>query len=272
MLVSDMLKNTDTLQFGLDFSPKCPSPQLFPIFTWNNWALNHFERKDQSIMSPTQDVSHMPLQAALQQLYPRLAFAELAWLYDRLKKAGLPFNPLALFSFYQFRFDPRLEKVLDLYLELPPAFQTWAAQHDMSPRDLNPLITLPQVSLLNDFYQVIYENNLTRSQAAQILELAVELVLLDNPWEELAPPEDKKPNWVDYWLIHLRERRYPVTLQKDNEEKNKLSDLPWSKEFSTKWSRTGDKSGLEVKFMLTSKADLEKKLQTLQRIHESWSE
>lgn len=272
MLVSGMPKTDDSLHFDLDFAPRSPTPAIFPLFVWNNWALNHFSAP----MTPSlirQDVSAQPLESALQQIYPQLNFAELSRLYRRLKLAELSFSPETLFSFYNFRFDSRLEKILDVFEKLPLEFQNWCGDREVSPRDISPLTALPDPQVLNDFFTLVHESaSFSRSQMAQALELLVELSLMKNSWSVLTPADVTKPNWPDFWLLTLKSLRFPVTTEKDQEQKDQWNTLPWSKDFSTKWTRSGDKSGLEVKFTLTSKSDLEKKLSALQRVHESWNE
>jgi hypothetical protein len=275
MLVSAMLKNADSFHFDLDFAPRAPTPPLFPVFVWKNQALNHFSRRES--LAPLQnvhcqDVSEQSLAVVLPQIYPTLSFAELANLHERLLVSHLEFDAEALFAAYRFRYDGRLEKMLLVFSNLPSTFQTWCADHELSPRDLAPLTSLEFNHALKNLLTLISSENLSRNQGAQALELATELLLLAQSWEAMAPGTDRQSGWVDEWLTKMKSLRFPVTAGRDQEQQNQLAELPWSKDFVTKWTRTGDKSGLEVKFMITSKSDLQKKLQSLERVRESWPE
>jgi hypothetical protein len=268
MLVSAMLKSADNCQFDLDFAPRSPTPPILPTFVWKNQALNHFSGQGLGL----QDVSDSPLASVLPQIYPSLSFAELAEFYHKTKRIGLAAEPEALFAAYRFRWDGRLEKILAAFCALPTEFKNWCAEHELSPRDLSPIISLSKPDMLQELYLVLAQERVGRNQGAQILELAAELMLMDHAWEQIAPPLARSSGWIDSWLVRLKTLRFPVTSSRDDDQQAQLAELPWSKDFSTKWIRSGDKSGLEVKFLLTSKNDLQKKLEALSRVHEGWRE
>lgn len=268
MLVSAMLKSADSFKLDLDFAPRSPSPSLIPQFVWKNQALNHFSGTSTAV----HDVSDLPLDLILPQIYPTMSFGELANFYILLQKNVLEVNQEALFAAYRFRWDGRLAKMVQTFATLPLHFKLWSVEHELSPRDLSPISSLPSTDQLRDLYLILASESLGRSQGAQILELAAELTLMDNSWETIAPNSSREQGWVEQWLLQLKALRFPVTSLRDEDQQSQFSQLPWSKDFSTKWIRSGDKSGLEVKFLLTSKNDLQKKLEGLNRVHQSWNE
>ncbi|MBY0313901.1 MAG: hypothetical protein K2Q26_00145 [Bdellovibrionales bacterium] len=255
------------VNFGLDFKPSQSTPEIFPVFVWRSWALNHFETGSKSapVDLLSQDISHKDFPEALKQIYPHLTFMELSRLFSCSRSAGLA-NQLAwdqIFRAYSYNWNTRMEKTVELALTLPPHFQNWMQEHEISPREISPLLSLKEQSSFIPFLEHFTRKSLSRNQGAQLLELAVELHLMKTPISDLfSLPEEM----VEEWIARLRKIRYPQTETLDRSIEERLMSLPWTKSFSKRWTRIGDRSGLEVKFLVQSPEDLKNKIKALEEI------
>lgn len=255
------------VNFGLDFKPSQRTPEIFPVFVWKSWALNHFETGSKSapVDLLSQDISHKDFSEALKQIYPHLTFMELSRLFSCSRSAGLS-DHLAwdqIFRAYSYHWNNRMEKTVELALTLPLPFQQWMQSHEISPREISPLLSLKEQSTFVPFLEHFISKFLSRNQGAQLLELAVELHLMKTPILELiSRPEET----VEDWIARLRKIRYPQTETLDKSIEERLLSLPWTKSFSKRWTRNGDRSGLEVKFLVQSPEDLKNKIKALEEI------
>lgn len=214
-----------------------------------------------------QNLSAQLFHKALASIYQELSFSELALIVDWTEKAGIAFDREALFAFYQFRYDGKMEKTLLLWKTLPNAFRVWAAKHSVSPADLYPLCALNDISPIHAALLKIAGLQMSRSQGAQIVELLSECVLLKTDpslWT-------KNSTSAADWIQSLNSIRFPQTQNRDSERQAKLL-ASWPKAFSTRWLRQGDRSGVEVKFFVSSKRELAEKITSLQRVHEGLSD
>jgi len=251
------------INWSLDFSPKTQPSELMPVCIWNGFALNHFQFKDSDEKLFTRDVGNLPLDQALLQLYPKLSFAEMTRLMDRIKDAAAEAEANKVAKAFGFAMDKRLMQALDIFKQLSPEFQKWADDHDLSPRDVLPLAALEGIP--HQALNAIASNNLSRSYACLIIELIVDCLLLKHNEDELLPPPVKE-NLGTAWVDKLKELRFAETNKKDDEKKRRWARLPWTKDFQTKWFRRGDQSGMEVRFTISSKSDFDRKMQSLERI------
>jgi len=200
--------------------------------------------------------------AGLDQVPSKLSFAELA----RSKSSSADFEALAAQNGY--RFDQRLLQCVELFHRLPIETQNWAAERALSQRDLQPLLALENLPL--EFLQLLAAARVSRSYGAQIIELLVDNILLGNV--NLEPPAPFTADKAAEWIARLKTSRFPETSRRDEEKKSRLSSLPWPKGFLTRWQRQGDQSGLEVRFTVASKIDMQSKIEALQRVLEHFDD
>lgn len=240
-------------------------------FLWQS----HVLKGEGLFNSSTVDLSHLSLPWALKTAHPHLTFLELAGLFDSFHKKNLEFSPEDLFRIYDFSLDAKLRKLLGLLGALPIDFYQWAQVHGLSPKDLQPLLSLPSVNDLKEPLILISELNPSRSSGSQLLELLVECFLIENSTARLIPqleinrsPEKK----IMSWLEHLKALRFPQTMARDQQRQKKILALPWSKDLNSRWVRSGDKSGVELKFLISTKKDLQDKISQLQRVCDDYVE
>jgi hypothetical protein len=79
-------------------------------------------------------------------------------------------------------------------------------------------------------------------------------------------------NHADEWLEHLKNLRYPRSKKQDQVAQDWLSTLPWPSKSQVKWQRKGDTAGIEIKLFATSPQELNKHIQSLQRVQDIFSE
>jgi hypothetical protein len=244
----------------LDFKPLTSPPDALPTCTWNGLQL-----WKSSMDLAALDLSAMPFDKALKSVYPSLLFTELCEIVERTQNLKASVDLEQLFTNYQFRYDKKMRKTMDLFWELPISVKNWARNHDLSPKDLYPLCALSNINTIFTVLEKMISLRPTRSQGAQAIELLAECALLE------------KTNWdpqtenMSDWITQLHTLRYPQAIARDNDrQKTMLSG--WTKMFSTRWLRLGDRSGVEVKFFIGSKKELSEKISTLSRIHDGWSD
>lgn len=244
----------------LDFKPHTTPPEALPTCTWNGLQL-----WTSTLPLQTLDLSSMPLDKALKSVYPNLLFTELCEIVECAQKLKATLDLDPLFTNYQFRYDKKMQKTMETYWSLPTSVKIWSRGHDLSPKDVYPLCAVPSVQTLFPVLEKMVSMRPTRSQGAQAIELLAECALLEKI--NLHPQTDS----MSEWLTQLHSLRYPQAISRDqNRQKTMLSG--WTKMFSTRWLRQGDRSGVEVKFFIGSKKELSEKISTLTRIHDGWTD
>ncbi len=247
----------------LDFQPQTVPPQALPQCVWNT----HILWAGSTSNLASQDLSGLAFSTAVASIYTGLNFGEVATISEWATAAEIQYDREALFAAYQFRYDAKMEKTLKLWSTLPSAFRTWAIQHGISSGDLYPLCALREASSLHPALLKIAGLQASRSQGVQLLERLTECALLNTDsalWT-------KNSSSVSDWIQNLNSIRFPQTLHRDSTRQNKLL-VGWPKSFSTRWLRQGDRSGVEVKFFVSSKRELAEKISTLNRVHEGLSD
>lgn len=246
----------------LDFQPQNPPPQALPSCVWNDHILWTNPSTTTSL-----DLSARPFHEALVSIYQTLTFCELALITEWLEKSQIQVNKELLFAAYQFRYDNKMEKTLLLWTSLPQAFRVWATKHGISQADLYPLCAISDLTPLQPALLKVAGLQLSRSQGAQIVELITECALLKTDASQWIKNSSSSADWMQ----SLNALRFPQTLGRDSERQNKLL-LGWPKTFATRWLRQGDRSGVEVKFFVSSKRELAEKISSLTRVHEGLSD
>lgn len=197
------------------------------------------------------------------QSQPKMPFAELARLShtDTFEKTV---------NDNGYRYDQRFIECVELFHSLPNELKDWAQRRSISQRELQPLAALE--TLPGELLEQMALADITRNYGAQIIELLVENILLEHPIERLQPPLPFTAQKVPAWLEQLKAMRFPETQRLDKSREDKMTSLPWTKDFQTRWQRKGDQSGLEVKFTIGSKKEFEDKIESLKRVLEKFND
>ncbi len=67
-------------------------------------------------------------------------------------------------------------------------------------------------------------------------------------------------------ISHLHSLRYPMSLQQDNQNEQKIRALSWSSKWGARWTRRGDRSGVELKLFFTHPEELKGALVRLEKV------
>lgn len=270
MVVRTMsLKSISQCAKSLDFQPRQSWPESLPAVSWRSELLCGFNRKN------GQAVDVFELQGAnlidsLKACHPELGLAEMARLTGRLKKLWpdlyLELRE-ALFSVYGLKWSTRLDDVFSVLRSSPVEFQNWVDEKKFGARDLFPLLAVKELRLFDPFLKAIPGILLSKFEGARVLEYGVELFLMDRPLNDLLP----SMNNGGLWLRRLEQWRRPQTAVQDDEKRRQMTEWPWPAHVQAQWQRFGDEAGLEIKIRTTSPEDLEKKLERLMTIPETWS-
>lgn len=236
------------------------------MLAWRGHLLCGFDRHNGLAL----DIDETPLTEMIKGCYPKLGLAELARLNGCLKTLSIEWHREfreALFSSYNLRWCDRLESALDVILRTPRGFQDFADEKGFSVRDFSVLLALPEVEAFQSFLEALPGLPLSKSEAVRTLELGAELFLLGRPLSDLLPTDDRG----SAYLQRLERWRRPQSNQGDEAWREDVASWPWPAQVQGYWQRFGDQSGLEIKIKTTSPEDLNKKLQKLLSIGETWS-
>ena len=277
-------------QKTFNFSPETPWPELLPAYCYDGELLCGFNR----LCGPVIQLEKETLAGCFKALYPELSFQELSRLSTKL-----PFdiNLLQeLWALYGFRWKESLFEVCQKVSELPMEVQGWLHLKKLGPQDLAPLRSIPSVQILNDFWPYILKFNFSKSEGTKLIELLVELLLLEIPQEKLLPQSQlgtqnqlsKQKNEIpphsisenlnikkqgsdnttegSAWLKYLFEIRHPQSTQQDRMAEKSIVNLGWPLKSEARWSRRGDRAGIEFKMFFSHPQELKRSLDRLQQI------
>jgi hypothetical protein len=251
---------------ALNFSPRQEWPKALPAIAFRGTLVCAFERSGGLAV----DLEEGSLLEVLRACHPQLGLGELSRLYRQLSLHHSEWTREVrenLFDHYGLRWCDRLEQTLMAVVATPLDYQNFTDSKGFSVRDHGPLLSLPEISQFGPFLKALADLNPSKSEATRILELGVELFLLSRPFSDLLPADDR----VDRYLARLEKWRRPETSGQDEQWKSTVAAWPWPSQVQGHWQRFGDQSGLEIKIRTTSPEDLNKKLQRLLSIGDSWS-
>ncbi len=259
------LKDISQCSKVLDFSPYSPWPMGLPAVAVNGVVLAGFA---QTVVFDHQvDFADQESVASLfRSFYSELTAVELAKLAQKASENGLAWFPIELvFSKFQVRWSEQTEKICRVISKAPMGLQKFAAEKRWSVGDFSPLLSA-QALRLEPLFHIFIERNLSRSLSVQALELYVELLLLGTVEAEILPrPQEDS----DLWLKRLRVLRYPQSAKADELAGAQLKDLPWPGTSTARWTRQGDKAGIELKLFVANPMDLKKYVQSLALVSEA---
>ena len=144
------------------------------------------------------------------------------------------------------------------------SFDKWKNQKKVKDSDLvftHALKSQYQQELFHKLATSLADLNPSFTQGLQMLEMLTDLILMDYS-EALFLYTDS----IDTWSTYLRNLRYPMTTHHDDTIKIKFENLPWPQGAKAKFERRGDRAGVELKFFVSSTADLTKLIAALERV------
>ena len=165
---------------------------------------------------------------------------------------------------WSFRKNDFWETIATKCTQLPISFQSWLLEKNIGAQELQILLSSEGLSL-EPVYLAIIENRLSRQNGIQVLENAIELLLLGKSLREILPRESES---FEFWLSRLKNLRFPKTSSSDEKSQGQLADLPWPGHSQARWVRQGDRSGIELKLFVANPAELKKSVLSLQKIQE----
>lgn len=259
------LKNISQCSKALDFSPYSPWPLGLPAVAVNGMVLAGFS---QTVVFDHQmeaeDFEGIAL--LFRSFYSELTAVELARLSEAVKQNQISWFPIEqVFSKFQTRWSEQTEKICLAITKSSVGLQKFAAEKRWSVGDFSPLLSA-QALKLEPLYHVFIERNLSRSISVQVLELFVELLLMGTNESEILPrPQEDS----DLWMKRLKVLRYPQSAKADELAGLQIKDLPWPGTSTARWTRQGDKAGIELKLFVSNPMDLKKYIQSLALVSEA---
>jgi hypothetical protein len=195
----------------------------------------------------------------LHLVYPACSWIELLHFQD----SGLLTGELwvRLMSLYGYRWNDDLNLISQM--RFSGQCEAWLAEKSLSPRELAPLLVVPEERLRNLTVQRITNSSATRSQGARLLELLSEILAIhlepipfSKPFEsEFGYQED-----VDRWIQHLEVLRFPTTRRRDEEMTTRLKTLDLPSKVKAEFRRHGDETGVELKISAKGPQEMRKLL------------
>lgn len=259
-------KKIDSCQRHLDFHPDNPWPDLLPLYCHTDELLCGFQRHSSENENAIH-LEHQSLPLCIKTIYPQLSFPELSRLIAQLS-ARFP-NSTHLYneiwSLYGYHARENLALLAQKIIQLPLDIQRWLSQKKMAPQDLAPFRALDDLSVLDDYWDELLLANPSKSEGVKWLEMLIELILMDFTKTQLMPSssstENPQSRSTAQWLSHLHALRYPLSTQQADQAEQKIRTFSWPPKSEVRWSRRGDRSGVELKFFFSNPQEL--KINTL---------
>lgn len=230
-----------------------PWPESLPTVRWQKWRLAGLGKGE------VVDLSTSWLGEALKWCYPNLGIAEIANIV-----AAIPEQAESVCQAYDLRWNERLTQTLRAVLSTPAVFQKWVNEKQLGPRELFPLLAVPDLKAIEPILEQVGESALSRAQGAQALEYAIECFLMEMPLHAIL---ENRHNW----LPHLRRLRRPLE-DVDNQTRDAaLNHVHLPPQTTLQWLNGTDQPVLEVRLQAKSPTDLLKKLEQLKTADKAWS-
>lgn len=248
-----------------NFCPRKTLPAQLPAWALGGFLISGFDLESPH---PVHNVTNAdPEQAAevFFSLYPQLTWPEIVRLTHRpelAQKIDCDF----LLNKYGTKSDPRFKKISDFLLNWSAEVQDYLSEKEIRPFDI-AIVDQLTLSTQKDILALLVTLKPTKTLFCQLLELSGELILMETPIENVM--DSLKSSKA---LESLRELRFPVSHQKDQDLKTSMAGFPWPKGVTAQALRKGDVQGIEVKFFAKNAAELEKTLSGLQSVASNWKQ
>jgi len=255
---------------SLDFSPLHLWPSGLPAVAVNSVVLAGFSQ-DLVFNHQMSATDGEAIASLFRSLYFELTFVEMSRLISKSKSHSW-FPVILTAQKFGWQANEQFFLVADILRETPEGFQKWCSDKKVSPQDLLPLLSATALELKYLFHDLI-QFNLSKSHGVKALELGIELMLLGKKPEEITSQQlltfvgkDQTPS--EAWIETLKFMRYPETIRRDHDQEEKMTSLPWPGTSHAKWTRQGDRAGIELKLFVSQPSDLKKYLQSLSRVQD----
>lgn len=255
---------------SLDFQPRTNWPESLPAVAVNQVVLAGFSQE--LVFNHQLDPADSEGIAKLfRSLYFELSFVEMAVLIQKAKAhSWFPISVIA--QKFNWQANDNFFKTAEAILKCPKGFLDWAAEKKLSPLDFAPLLSADGLEL-KFLYRDILTLGLGRSLGVKALELGIELLMMNHTPEMLAAdslvsvhPRDVSVG--DAWVLALKALRYPETFKRDQMAEAQMTSLPWPGTTQARWTRQGDRAGIELKLFVSQPSDLKKYLQSLNKVQD----
>lgn len=226
-------------------------------FYWNEVLLNP-EAHENAIKV---DLSQQAFGEVVWDLFGELSFMEIFFLYQEVESHEKLKNKLSWPDYFQKQKRFYNEKLIKLFEALrlgSSEFLHWCHDKKMENKDLYPLLCLKEKdhqSLFTQLSSFFPQQNMSRSDGREALDLLIDLLLLNKTFEDLKPQE--KSNW----LKSLRQMRNTKTSNSDST--NNSLTTSWPQFVKVKKQRQGDRLIHQMEIQFLNQEDLEKKLSRL---------
>lgn len=253
----------ETCSRALEFTTREPWPKEFPAFAWNGHLLTGFERTGGHALNFPKESPFIKLVHAC---YKKLEIDELAALWLQLKNLPVATEQQReFFSFYNLHDNETLRETLRLFLKMGPSFRSWAGDRKVGPGELAILRSFTSHNWVHlmEVGESIAKLMSSRRTGAEILEVAGELSLSGVAALEIQRLDSET---AETWLERLIRLRNPVASAKLADKNKSLQNLPWPKQTSGRWVRHGDQDNLEIKMVVKSDQEIEKRIEQLKAV------
>lgn len=223
---------------------------------WNNIILNGAVAQDQPII----DLSHEKLTEVCFDLFGSLSFIEIFELYQALKPRSI-FEDMDWDLFFKKSgrlWNQRVEQLFERLNDVPADFISWAFERKLAPKDLMPLLSLKSLESFKPVLLALCQQNPSRNEARQILDLLVDLHMMKTPIETLLPV-----NGIG-WLESLKAQRFPETFKNDRCHDESFN--PWPQFVSVVKQRQGDRLVRRLQIDFLDSKDLNAKISRISSI------
>ncbi|MGZ5280011.1 MAG: hypothetical protein ACXWC9_08720 [Pseudobdellovibrionaceae bacterium] len=255
---------------GLFFHPRIPWPEGLPAVAVNQVVLAGFSQNlvfnHQVEMSDGEAIARL-----FRSLYFELSFVEMAQL--TIAAGAYPWFPIsAIAQKFSWQANDSFFKTAEKVLKTPQGFLDWAAEKKISPQDFAPLLSSDSLELKFLFHDIV-SLHLSRSLGVKALELGIELMLIGQAPEALTsemlvPIHPRDLSVGEAWVQELKILRYPETFKRDLAAEAQMTSLPWPGTTQARWTRQGDRAGIELKLFVSQPSDLKKYLQSLNKVQD----
>ncbi len=207
------------------------------------------------------ELGDQPLSDVLWDLFGELSLMEIFFLYQEIENHQDLRGQISWAKYFQKQKRFFNDKVAKLFKALSigsSAFLTWCDSKKMENKDLYPLCSLKEKEHQELFTQLssfFPEQNMSRSEGREALDLLVDLILMNKIFEEL------KPNSTTHWVSRLRQLRNPNTTLKD--QTSTTINQAWPQFVKVKKQRQGDRLIHQMEIQFLNQEDLESKLSRL---------
>ncbi len=236
--------------------------------------LGHMPSLDFSLQHPVielangESANEMPrLAQVIFELYGKLTLSELARLWSKSHGVfGADWRTHLfehLLTLQEMRLSETLCETFEALAATPLSFQNWVSEKGLGARELSVLKTSDLIQVAKILEKIV-ELSFSKSQGAQVLEMALELHQQGHSSESLL----SLATHGDFWMKSLERLYRPMTSARDEKFGSVVQQLPWPQYLQARAQRDGDRLQIEVKLNFSSLDEMKKRTEGLLRMRE----